>query len=93
MVRSPAIALLFAVMTLCACAETASAKNARAPVGRAPLGSRDRASGPAQEAAGRAYAGAGREELDGPCIGAEQQRWRRQRHVGKWRAPAGEQGG
>ena len=30
MVRSPAIALLFAVMTLCACVEVASAKNARA---------------------------------------------------------------
>ena len=29
MVRSPAIALLFAVMTLCACAEAASAKSAR----------------------------------------------------------------
>jgi hypothetical protein len=30
MIRSPAIALLFAVMTLCACAEAASARNARA---------------------------------------------------------------
>jgi hypothetical protein len=30
MVRSPAIAMLLAVMTLCACGETASAKNARA---------------------------------------------------------------
>ena len=30
MVRSPAIAMLFAAMTLCACAEAASAKNARA---------------------------------------------------------------
>jgi hypothetical protein len=30
MVRSPAIAMLFAVMTLCACAEAASARNARA---------------------------------------------------------------
>jgi hypothetical protein len=30
MVRSAAIAMLFAVMTLCACAEAASARNARA---------------------------------------------------------------
>jgi len=30
MLRSPAIAMLFAAMTLCACAEGASAKNARA---------------------------------------------------------------
>ena len=30
MIRSPAIAMLFAAMTLCACAETASARNARA---------------------------------------------------------------
>ena len=37
MVRSPAIATLFAVIALCACAEAASAKNARA---RQPAASR-----------------------------------------------------
>ena len=44
MIRPPAIVLLFAVMTLCACAEAVSAKNARE---RQPAAHRSVASGQA----------------------------------------------